>query len=215
MDEQTKHNIGILAFGSLIDDLGKEIADLEKERFQCETPFPVEFARSSSSRGGAPTLIPFEGGREVKAFVIVLNDDTEFILAKDILYRREIHKVGNRRKTYQHIENPTPEDIKEKVRIMVLPNFKDVRQVLYVSLGNNIEQDDLSGENLADLAIKSIKSTAGRDEKDGVRYLLKAKLNGIITELSDEYENQILAKTETKSLEEAIEKLDRQRLMYP
>jgi len=41
---------------------------------------------------------------------------------------------------------------------------------------------------------------------------LQQKKNGIETELSKEYENQILLRTDTKSLEEAIEKLDRQRM---
>ena len=42
-----------------------------------------------------------------------------------------------------------------------------------------------------------------------------AKRNKITTVISEEYENQILSKTGTKSLEEAIEQLDRKRKMYP
>ncbi|MBC8489136.1 MAG: hypothetical protein H8D45_24205 [Bacteroidetes bacterium] len=45
-----------------------------------------------------------------------------------------------------------------------------------------------------------------------MRYLLAAKRNGIITGLSEEYEKQILQKTQVISLEQAIAKLDRQRM---
>ena len=51
--------IGILAYGSLIDDPGREIEPLIIRRLKgVETPFQIEFARSSSTRDGAPTLIP-------------------------------------------------------------------------------------------------------------------------------------------------------------
>jgi len=90
----------------------------------------------------------------------------------------------------------------------------NVEKVLYTSIGCNIDQP-ITGEILADLAIQSILSEAGRDELDGLRYLLATKRNKITTVLSEEYENQILSKTETKSLEEAIEQLDRKRMFYP
>jgi len=43
-------NIGILAYGSLIEDPGSEINPLISEHQTVETPFCIEFARSSSSR---------------------------------------------------------------------------------------------------------------------------------------------------------------------
>jgi hypothetical protein len=101
-----------------------------------------------------------------------------------------------------------------RVVVKVLEDFINVDSVLYTSIGSNINQT-LTGELLADFSIASILAQAGQQEKDGLRYLLSAKRNGIITGLSEEYENQILIKTETKSLEEAIEKLDRKRMMYP
>jgi hypothetical protein len=58
--------IGILAFGSLIGNPGDEIAALEiaaERRHGVLTPFPVEFARSSTKRGGAPTLVPYAQAR--------------------------------------------------------------------------------------------------------------------------------------------------------
>jgi hypothetical protein len=50
--------IGILAYGSLIDNAGEEIAPLIVERIECFTPFKIEFARLSSTRSNAPTLVP-------------------------------------------------------------------------------------------------------------------------------------------------------------
>ena len=55
--------VGILAYGSLIDDPGSEIGEVIADVISdIETPFSVEFARSSSTRSGAPTLIPVEAG---------------------------------------------------------------------------------------------------------------------------------------------------------
>lgn len=66
--------VGILAYGSLIEEPGVEIEPLIVERQQgIETPFPVEFARSSDTRQGAPTLVPVDqGGSLVPAEVLVL-----------------------------------------------------------------------------------------------------------------------------------------------
>ncbi len=69
MTDKINYEFGILAFGSLIDDPGQEILDVENCRIDCETPFNVEFARKSGkTRSYAPTLIPVEqGGKKVKA----------------------------------------------------------------------------------------------------------------------------------------------------
>lgn len=210
MTESKRHTIGILAFGSLIDNPGQEISEIEIERLDCETPFPIEFARTSSTRSNSPTLIPVEtGGRQVKAKIIVLNPETNIDTAKSILWRRELHKT-DRTENYVEPNNPGV----NRVVVKFLENFMNVDSVLYTSIGSNINQP-LTSELLADFSIASILAQAGQQEKDGLRYLLSAKRNGIVTELSEEYENQILSKTETKSLEEAIEKLDRKRMMYP
>ena len=210
MTDNKKYVLGILAFGSLIDNPGKEISELETNRIKCETPFNVEFARISSTRGNAPTLIPVEdGGKKVKADIIVLKSDTNIESAKSILWRRESHKI-NSTEIYTHTDNPG----ENKVVIRILPDFSNVQTVLYTSIGKNIEQP-ITAELLASYAINSILSKAGQMEKDGLRYLLMAKRNGIITGLSVDYEKHILLKTNTTTLEQAIEKLDRQRLMYP
>jgi hypothetical protein len=210
MKENKTHILGILAFGSLIDNPGQEISEIEIERIVCETPFNVEFARTSSTRGNAPTLIPVEeGGQRVKAVIIVLNSETNIDRATSILWRRELRKT-NRVENYTHSDNPSL----NKVVVKKLTDFKNVQTVLYTSIGCNITQP-LTSELLADFSINSILSQAGQEEKDGLRYLLLAKRNGIVTALSGDYENQILKKTESKSLEQAIETLDRKRMMYP
>ena len=67
--------LGILAFGSLIEDPGAEIeAVLVGRKPNVWTPFCVEFARGSIKRGGAPTLVPVErGGTPVLAQILLVN----------------------------------------------------------------------------------------------------------------------------------------------
>jgi hypothetical protein len=212
MDSELKYKIGILAFGSIIDNPGEEIIDFQLDRINCETPFKVEFARISSSRSNAPTLMPVNDnskGRKVKAVIFVLNSD-KIILeqAKSVLWRRECHKI-DKSETYKERKTPSSKN----VLIKEWDNFLNVDKVIYTSFILQEEYKDLTPNKLADFAIQSILSKAGGEKKDGIRYLLSAKNNGIQTELSDEYEKFILDKTETKSLSEAIEKLDRIRIL--
>src|SRR4051812_34441538 len=82
--------IGILAFGSLIDRPGDEIARVEvkaERKRGVRTPFKVEFARSSVRRGGAPSLVPYADGACVSAEIIIIEATEEG--AKDMLWRRE------------------------------------------------------------------------------------------------------------------------------
>jgi hypothetical protein len=97
---QTNRTVGILAYGSLIDDPGSEIAEAtdRTEDEQVMTPFKVEFARSSASRGGAPTLIPVPaGGREIPAKIFVMKNNVTEQDAIDRLWRREIDRIGSGR----------------------------------------------------------------------------------------------------------------------
>lgn len=201
-----EHKIGILAYGSLIDDAGVELQPLIVDRILCETPFKVEFARVSSTRGYAPTLIPVsEGGRNIKAQVLVLNEVVTTEQAMSMLWRRERH-ISDVARNYIRHNNPRV----NTVLVEKLQFFENVESVLYTSIGKNIEQP-ITPQLLADYAIASIITSAGADGKDGIRYLLAAKKNGIITEVSEEYEQQILVKTNTKSLKDAIQLLDLQR----
>jgi predicted transcriptional regulator len=199
-----KYKIGILAYGSLITNSGKEIEPLIIDKINCKTPFKVEFARTSKSRNGAPTLIPYETGNEVNAVILVLENSTDLAYAKSILYRRERHIFDD--KDYLEITNPTINEIEVKC----ISEFENVETVIYTSLGKNIE-GELTAEKLSQLAIKSILSKAGEEKKDGIRYLNDSIKNSITTTLSKDYEQSILDYTETKTLEEAIEKLDLQR----
>jgi len=71
--------IGILAYGSLITHPGQEIESvLDHVIPDVMTPFPVEYARRSRSRAGAPTLVPVSAGcgTPVNAVVLVLKKYT-------------------------------------------------------------------------------------------------------------------------------------------
>lgn len=87
--------IGVLAYGSLITNPGPELQAVTVGRIDnVLTPFRVEFARSSTGRSGAPTLVPVdEGGAYVRAVILEVNVSTDE--AADIVYRREINKAGS------------------------------------------------------------------------------------------------------------------------
>lgn len=194
-----KRKIGIFAYGSLIDDPGVEIAPLIRERiFDVLTPFKVEFSRKSESRDDAPTLIPVDnGGAHVNGVIILLDESITLETAKDLIWRRETRKVGTGKRY------PNPSVIKvNTVVVEVLESFINIDYVLYTKIGANI--DNLTPSNLADLAISSAKSKSGREKLDGISYLISAKENGIATPLMPDYENEIVRKTGTHSLIEAL-----------
>lgn len=197
--------IGILAYGSLIDEPGEDIGMLIIDRIPCTTPFRVEFARLSKTRDGAPTLVPVEvGGGYVSAMILVLNSEVTSEEVKSMLYRRETRST-DRTKKYEEPKKPGL----NSVIVKTIREFHGVKEVIYTSIGSNIS--DLDPNILADYAIESILNQAGEQKKDGVRYLLNAKNNGILTALSQEYEAEILNRTSTTSLGDAIDKLDQMR----
>lgn len=174
--------VGILAYGSLGDDPGEEIGPLVVERVRdVKTPFRVEFARQSRTRGGAPTLVPVSGGgASVRANILVLQTFASEAEATNMLWRRETRKVGS-----GQCYDPSSE-----VRIRRLENFEGLDVVLYVEIGANIT--DPSPRNLAELAIRSARSDADRSGRDGITYLMEVKSNGVETPLMPEYEREIL-----------------------
>lgn len=188
--------IGILAYGSLIDDPDVEIAAATAEITRgVQTPFRVEFARSSSTRGRAPTLVPVnEGGANVSAIIYRVATDEQ--TAADILYRREIHKVGEDRR----YKEPAPHK-RGVVRIQKLDRFEGYDLVLSTRIDANIAP--LTASRLADLAIASV-ATADKG-KDGISYLIAAKANGIATALSPAYEAELLARLQANTLNAALE----------
>lgn len=187
--------VGVLAYGSLIDEPGPEISEAAIGTKQdVLTPFRIEFARKSNSRGGAPTLVPVtEGGSHVCSQIFLL--DTTEDEAANRLWRRETRKIGSGRPYVPPIHAGQNNVVVER-----LENFAGVDVVIYTRIAGNITP--LSAEYLARLAIASVrKAEAGLD---GISYLIAAKSNGIVTVLSAAYEAEIMKQSQCQSLEEAL-----------
>lgn len=191
--------LGILAYGSLRYDPGEEIKAATVSRVKnVITPFKVEFARSSWCRGGAPTLVPVEGGgANVKAHILVLKRSVSEKDAIDMLWRRETHQIGSG-KAYKR----PPQPGKNTVLVDRLENFHNIDVVLYTKIGAYIEP--LTPKRLSRLAIDSVLSQAGARGLDGISYLINAKRSGIQTPLMSTYEKEILLEVGAKSLEDAL-----------
>ena len=195
-------NVGILAYGSLIEEPGKELGPLIRERIEgAATPFCVEFARSSSSRGGAPTVVPVgDDGSSVQAVILVLDSTLSVERAEDLLWRRETRNECTNNH-YNPPQNPGPND----VIVKRLQSFYGVGTVLYTYIGANIEKR--TPEHLADLAICSARGDAGASGKDGINYLISLKKQGVRTPLMKGYEAAILEKTGVATLDDAFKKI--------
>ena len=165
------------------------------EQIDTETPFRVEFARRSKSRGYGPTLVPVaDGGANVKAKILVLNPNVTIEAATNMLYRREKHNYDPTL-TYEPKEDPDQDDIV----IQRLDGFGTLETVLYTRIGANIAGP--SGRVLAEMAVNSV--SAPRTAPDGITYLIDAKRCGIVTPLSADYEQAILEQTKSDTLETA------------
>jgi hypothetical protein len=191
-------SVGILAYGSLIGNPGPEIEAAQVGRKpNVRTPFGVEFARSSIKRHGAPTLVPLhQGGSPALAQMLLVNVSEQE--AKDRLWRRETDRVGQGG-YYTHHRNPG----RNTLIIDTYEKFEGVSVVLAARFPATIVP--LTAEHLADLAIKSARlELTGRD---GITYLIEATCNGITTPLSRAYEQEILRRTRTSDLDEALRKI--------
>ncbi len=195
---ERKIALGILAYGSLGDDPGEEIGPLVVQKIEgVETPFRAEFARTSRTRKGAPTLVPvLEGGANVRASILVLQASVSESKATDMLWRRETRHKGS----CERYESP-PEPGTDTVLIKRLEDFGGLDVALYVEIGANIP--GASPRKLAELAVHSASSDAGRTGKDGITYLIWVKNNGVETPLMPEYEKEILRLTGTEALDQA------------
>ena len=193
---QGQASTGILAYGSLITSPGPEIASVTVGRIRnVETPFNVEFARKSKTRGYAPTLIPVaSGGAPVSAEILVIRESIAPDLVADMLWRRETRQSGR-----QRYRRPAVVDVNDVV-VETIHNLAGVRTVLYTKIEQNI--DPLSAKTLADLAIHSV-ATAPRGT-DGITYLMDAKKSGIRTPLMRDYESEILSQIGTTTLGGAL-----------
>jgi hypothetical protein len=199
----TKLKIGIFGFGSLIADPGEELANATASRIEAETPFAVEYGRTSKrTRGGAPTLVPVSaGGAHVKATIFVLKDSISEPEAKSILWRRETRQVGSG-KVYRRPANPGA----NSVLVAVSKNFMGLDRVLYTDFADSGKLEHPTARQLGELAVSSAGKRDVPEGMDGISYLMAAKKAGIITPLSGDYEEEILRITGAASLEEALAK---------
>lgn len=194
--------IGILAYGSLIEDPGIELKPLIDEIIvDVDTPFNIEFARTSRTRDHAPTVVPVDvDGAPVKAVILVLKTGVTVSSAKDLLWRRETRNEGSDRH-YSEPENPSP----NQIIIVEAAGLGGVDTVLYTKFGANIKKP--TSKALARLAIESTAGQAGVDGKDGISYLMSLKRKKIVTPLMAEYEAEILKSVGVSSLAEALKLL--------
>ena len=190
--------IAILAYGSLIKDPGVELDSLICRKIQgVETPFSIEFARSSRTRCGGPTLIPVEvGGAPVRGVLLVLKSGVGRARAKDLLWRRETRNEL----TQKHYRRPTKPG-QNHVLVECVEGLADVETVLFTKIGSNIEEP--TPEHLANLAIRSARRTAGANRTDGISYLASVISEGIRTPLLPEYRATILRKVGAGDLDMA------------
>ncbi len=59
-------NIGIFGYGSLLTDPGPDLGPHIVDRITQESPWPVEYARRSESRGGSATLVRHPKGAKIE-----------------------------------------------------------------------------------------------------------------------------------------------------
>ena len=197
--------IGVLAYGSLITTPGSELAAVTVGKTEgVLTPFSVEFARKSSGRCGAPTLVPVDaGGSSVRAVIFRVNVGPNEAI--DIVYRREINAVGG-----DKVYKEPPAHRINAVRIARIEGLAGFDSVLYTRIIANIFP--LSADILANLAIDSARVLD--DGRDGITYLMDAKSCGIKTPLSAAYERSILKKTGSVDLAAALASIRERNRSY-
>ena len=190
--------IGILAYGSLLADPGPEIEAATERRIESvQTPFEVEYARSSAGRAGAPTLVRVANGKgsPVQAQIFILRPETGEQEARNMLYRRETNRVGRRGVVY---DESIQQQLSDAVLIGSLADVAGVSRVFYAHLGANIDRiltGDLSAEEkartLAKLAIDSVSERTYAERRDGIQYLRDAMRHSVQTPLTEPYETAI------------------------
>ena len=197
MKSTSSIGVGILAFGSIVEEPGGELEAVVSRRIEVETPFSVEYARSSRTRDGAPTLVPVgRGGAHIPASVLVLDNSVSVADACAMLYRRETGHLN---------------DTSAGARVDWIGKLLGLAGVgicLYTALGANIPPP-LTAEKLAELALRSAVGPSGAKRRDGISYLLQQKRRGIDTPLMRPYEEVVLTRMGARNLNEAWERLRR------
>jgi hypothetical protein len=188
-------NVGILAFGSLINDPGDELKSRIVSAIKTQTPFPVEYGRySEGTRGGGPTLVPHQMGSPVAAEILVLDDTVTVNEATNILWRRETRKTG----AEIYAEGASPKSV-------LVRRFNDdprVSTILYTNFHDAGKISNPTVRELAEHAIHSVEIAA--KGMDGITYLINAIKCGIETPLTRAFRDEILRQTNTPTLEEAL-----------
>lgn len=174
--------IAILAYGSLLNDPGPQLAPLIVGREPCETPFPVEYGRASRRWNDGPVLVPHPDGAAVAGALLLLSPGLPLGVAVDLLAERE--------------------GLLSARGVVEVP-MGGGRMVLAASLPRNLPRPDMRPRALARRAAASVP----RGERNGVAYLRRALGNGIRTPRTDAYAEEVLALAGAASLEDAERRL--------
>jgi cation transport regulator ChaC len=193
--------IGILAYGSLITHPGQEIESvLDHVIPDVQTPFPVEYARCSRSRAGAPTLVPVPTGcgAPVRAVIFVLKKYTRKQKAQNFLYRREIHQEGDLKVIY---EDQAQRQKRDALVIESIKNQYGLSIVYHTMLNVNFLEildpnltEQAKATLLAQAAIDSITHETFDKGLDGIQYLVDNIDAGVRTALTESYCQVLLDK---------------------
>jgi uracil permease len=218
-DSIQSYPLGILVYGSMMGDPGKEITRHVQTSIPAITPFAVEYARKSKNRSNAPVLVPVKkDGTKVKAQILVLNPNISEQKACDLLYRRAINFVDEPSIVY------TDKDKHENsgLDIQCIENFKNVDRVLYTAFTPNIENivksdisPDQKAKELAYLAIESLNQDTFCMQRDGIQCLIEDFRAGIKTPLSEFYTREIINRASASTLNEARMLIAKQKNIYP
>ena len=190
--------IGILAYGSLIDNPGSDLDRLIIEKRPCETPFSVEYARRSKSRENAPTLVPVPDGcgEPVKGVILVLRAETIPQVAKKALFRRELHKENDETAVY---DDAVQRAKKDAIVIETILHFHGFGEVYYTVPKVNFHEildasrpQEEKARLLAQAAIDSLTQDTFTKGLDGIQYLHDNIQAGILTPLTEPYRQAIL-----------------------
>ena len=196
--------IGILAYGSLIRDPGVEIQPLVAERIATQSPFPVEYARLSRSRGGGPTVVPHTSGKPVPATILVLKNSVSLAEAKNLLWRRETRNEGTGK---LYVEGSSP----GSVLVKDSPGLQGIGHVLFTDFPPSGKVAHPDAHSLAKAAVASVaKAPIG---KDGISYLMQLVESGVETALTGEYCAEVLLLTGAKTLLQAAGWLQANRVV--
>jgi len=198
--------IGILAYGSLISHPGVEIERiLDHVIPDVLTPFPVEYARRSRSRAGAPTLVPVPAGcgTPMNAVVLVLKKYTRKKKALNFLYRREVHREGDLKVIY---EDQAQRQKRDALVIESMQNQFGLSVIYYTALKPNFTEildakrtQEQKAELLALAAIDSVTQETYAKGMDGIQYLADNIEASVVTVLTEPYAQAILNKVRNVS----------------